>query len=101
MSMLASSLELVLHEGVAAGVFPGAVAGLSVRGAAGEERVLARAGVLEPGGALSELDTPYDLASLTKPVVAMAALRLSRAGALDLHKPVADYVPELAGTPGG
>src|SRR5262245_53977338 len=38
-------------------------------------------------------DTIYDIASLTKMFTATAALRLGDAGALDLHAPVAAYLP--------
>jgi len=38
-------------------------------------------------------DTIYDIASLTKMFTATAALRLNDAGALDLHAPVAAYLP--------
>lgn len=64
-------------------------------------RVEACAGVLEPGGAAVELDTPYDLASLTKPVVAIAALRLAQRGLIDFGQPVSHYLPELAASPAG
>lgn len=101
MSTLASALDRSLCEGVREGVFPGAVAAVSLRGSSGEERSFACAGVLEPGGALVELDTPYDLASLTKPIVAMAALRLAQANVLDLAQPLSAFAPELAGTLGG
>jgi CubicO group peptidase (beta-lactamase class C family) len=101
MGRVADALEALLAEGVASGVFPGAVGGVSVRAAAGEERELFASGALEPGGAPVTLDSLYDLASLTKPVVAVAALRLVQRGVLDLHAPVERYLPELAGTPGG
>jgi CubicO group peptidase (beta-lactamase class C family) len=101
MGRLASALEALLAEGAAIGVFPGAAGGVSARGPSGEERALFCAGVLEPGGAPVALDTVYDLASLTKPVVATTALRLVQRGVLDLHVPVEHWLGELAGTPGG
>jgi CubicO group peptidase (beta-lactamase class C family) len=101
MAEVESALAGLLNEGVESGVFPGAVAGVSVRGAAGERRVFVHAGRLEPEGASTVVSTPYDLASLTKPVVATTALRLVMHGALVMDHPAARYVPELEGTPAG
>ena len=42
--------------------------------------------------------TWFDLASLTKPVTALAAARLARARKLDLEAPIVGLLPELAGT---
>jgi CubicO group peptidase (beta-lactamase class C family) len=42
--------------------------------------------------------TWFDLASLTKPITALAAARLARANKLDLRTPVGDLLPELGGT---
>ena len=98
---IASTVCGLLEEGVRQGVFPGAVAAI---GRLAEPRpvcVLARAGVLAPGEREVVLDTPYDLASLTKPFVALTALRLAQQRQLDLHAPIADVLEELAGTPGG
>lgn len=43
----------------------------------------------------------FDLASLTKPVVALTMARLQRAGLLDRHERLAELLPELSGTPSG
>jgi serine-type D-Ala-D-Ala carboxypeptidase len=98
---LTEALSELLHAGVSAGAFPGAVASVSFRGRSGIVRALSCAGRLEPHGAKVAIDTPYDLASLTKPFVAVTALRLVQSGKLDLTAPAARYVPELEGTPGG
>ena len=45
--------------------------------------------------------TPFDLASVTKPIVACAAARLVRASRIDFLTPLSDAIPELAGTAGG
>jgi CubicO group peptidase (beta-lactamase class C family) len=95
------ALLRMLQEGVATGVFPGAVAAVGQLKDGGSVRLEACAGVLEPGGAAVERDTFYDLASLTKPVVATLALRLSQRGVIDLHAPAARWLPELSGLPGG
>jgi CubicO group peptidase (beta-lactamase class C family) len=95
------ALLQLLQEGVATGVFPGAVAAVGRLKDGGSVRAQACAGLLEPGGAAVEIDTFYDLASLTKPVIATVALRLSQAGRIDLHAPAARWVHEIAGLPGG
>jgi len=95
------ALSELLQSGVHGNAFPGAVAMISFRGRLGPVRLAACAGRLEPSGPKVVLDTPYDLASLTKPFVAVTALRLLQRGLLDLHASVERYVPELAGTPGG
>jgi len=49
----------------------------------------------DPSSQVVQLDTIYDVASLTKMFTATAALRLSDAGKLDLGLPVAIYLPEF------
>jgi len=47
-------------------------------------------------------DTPFDLASLTKPLAtAVLLVLLEQAGDLDLESPASAYLPELAGSPCG
>ncbi|MEZ4868030.1 MAG: serine hydrolase domain-containing protein [Caldilineaceae bacterium] len=48
-------------------------------------------------GVAATADTPYHLASLTKPVAAVILLQLVEAGLLDLEEPVATYGIHLAG----
>ncbi|MEQ9325476.1 MAG: serine hydrolase domain-containing protein [Polyangiaceae bacterium] len=43
----------------------------------------------------------FDLASLTKPVVALTLARLQRAGTIDRHEPLGAFLPEVADTPTG
>lgn len=43
-------------------------------------------------------NTVYQLASMTKPIVTVAALTLLEQGKLDLNASIADYLPEYAGT---
>ncbi|HEX5660013.1 MAG TPA: serine hydrolase domain-containing protein [Polyangiales bacterium] len=94
-------LEALLILGLREHTFPGAVIAAGRLTGRGHARVQACAGVLAPGEAKVELATPYDLASLTKPVVALTALRLSQRGALELERDVSYYLPELEGTRGG
>ena len=42
-------------------------------------------------------DTIFRIYSMTKPVVAVAAMMLYEEGSLSLHVPVSDYLPELGG----
>lgn len=44
-------------------------------------------------------DTLFDLASVSKPIVACTLARLARRGALDLAQPLGDVLPEARGTP--
>lgn len=61
----------------------------------------AAAGKLSPGGAPVEESTPYDLASLTKPFVAMAALRLVAFHKVALDARADSVVSDVRGGPGG
>lgn len=95
--------ERLLRSGVTGNVFPGAVAAISWRpsGSGAPDLVEACAGVREPGGKPVAEDTPYDLASLTKPVVATCALRLVGRGALALDTRAEQLLPDTRGTVGG
>jgi CubicO group peptidase (beta-lactamase class C family) len=100
----APELDALLAEGVEGGVFPGAVAAIGVlgRGFGGAScRRFGSAGRLAPGEAEVSLATIYDLASLTKPLVAATALRLAQRRLIDLHAPVSHYLPELEATQAG
>lgn len=52
-------------------------------------------------GVPMQVDTIFNVASLTKPVTALVALRLAAAGRWDLDRPLADFHldPDIAGTP--
>lgn len=76
--------QRLLEAGVAGQAFPGGVACVAWRDDDGEGLVEAAAGSLGHGLGPTTPRTPYDLASLTKPLVATAALRLVEAGTLDL-----------------
>lgn len=102
----ARELEALLILALRERVFPGAVCAVGrladeVSVQQGSLRVLARGGVLAPGEAEVELDTPYDLASLTKPFVAITALRLVQKAVVALDTPLRRLLPEVEGTVGG
>jgi CubicO group peptidase (beta-lactamase class C family) len=91
----------LLAAGVAGGVFPGGTACVSWRHGDEDFFAEASAGRLEPNGLPVTVGTPYDLASLTKPIVAMTALRLVAAERLDLAVSAESYLSDAKGTPGG
>lgn len=62
-----------------------------------EQRVEAWAGTVAKGGARVQDSTRYDLAAVTQPLVATAALRLASARALDLDERVEALVPDVRG----
>jgi CubicO group peptidase (beta-lactamase class C family) len=105
-----AGVERLLQAGVSGNVFPGASCALSwrappLRGSKGRPaaagRVEAAAGLREPGGKPATPDTLFDLASLTKPIVATVALRLVARGALSLGARLEEFFPDARGTLGG
>jgi CubicO group peptidase (beta-lactamase class C family) len=86
-----------LFERLAAEVAAGVVPGLAVRIAHGQERA-AWSGGYRDRGARSPLtgDTVFRLASLTKTVTSVMAMRLVQDGRLDLATPLSRYVPAFA-----
>jgi CubicO group peptidase (beta-lactamase class C family) len=79
---------------IARGEFPGLVA-LVARG--DDVRVDALGFTTFGGDVPMRRETPFRLASMTKPVVAAAALLLAEDNLLDLEEPVVKLLPELAG----
>jgi CubicO group peptidase (beta-lactamase class C family) len=90
-----------LDAGCAAGVFPGACACVGMWRDGAWQYVECCSGVRAIHGEEVSPDTVYDLASLTKPWVATAAVRLHQAGALALDAPVEELIPEAQGLPVG
>lgn len=86
-------MDEVLARHAAEGAVDGLVWGVARRG----ERHVAWAGSPHPGGQgqVGE-DTIFRIASMTKPIVAVAALQLVEAGVVRLDEPVDDLLPELA-----
>lgn len=76
------------------GVAPAATAGYAtISGAA----VVGAAGVL-PGGRAATSETMFDLASVSKPIVACTAVRLAASGAFELETPLGLLLPQARGT---
>lgn len=91
-------LRAIVENAVASGRTPGAAwcvagpAGILSRGVAGDACV-------DPAREPADETTPYDLASLTKPLAtALLCVLLEREGRLDLDAPASAIVPELAGS---
>lgn len=95
------ALQQQLGAGCNAGVFPGASASVAVWQGEAWAYVDAVAGTRAEGSDPVAADTIYDLASLTKPWVAMAALQLHQAGVFELGARVAELIPEAEGLPVG
>ncbi|MGK5110896.1 serine hydrolase domain-containing protein [Geodermatophilus sp. CPCC 205506] len=90
---LAEDVEAVVAGSVAAGGVPGAAWWVS----RGGEVARGAAGAHTPGGDdRIGPDTVFRIASITKPVVAAAAMALVDDGTLVLDDPVDDVLPELA-----
>jgi CubicO group peptidase (beta-lactamase class C family) len=84
----------VLDEDVAAGKIPGAVVIVARNGNLAYERA---SGYRDrPAEARISLDTIFRAASMTKPLVSVAALMLMEEGRLQLWDPVSTYLPEFA-----
>jgi CubicO group peptidase (beta-lactamase class C family) len=77
---------------------PAATVAACQRTAKGWDEAAGAAGFLDPGAAPVTPSTLFDLASVTKPCTALVALRLHRAGLIDLRAPLAGYLDEARGT---
>ncbi len=92
-----SRLDAVIEERIEAGDCPGAVVVIGHRG----EIVYRRAAgyrMLVPESRPMQIDTIFDLASLTKPIAtATSILQLAECGRVLLRDPVGKYLPLFAG----
>ncbi|MEU4564836.1 serine hydrolase domain-containing protein [Actinoplanes sp. NPDC023936] len=87
-----------LHAAMAARAGRGELAGIVYLVAHRGRVHIDTIGTLSPGGAKPmRRGTPFRLASLTKPVIAAAAMMLVEDGRLGLDEPVDRLLPELAG----
>jgi CubicO group peptidase (beta-lactamase class C family) len=89
-------IDALLAGRIAAGDFPSAVYLVAERGRVRFCGALGDA-VREPVRHAATVETIYDLASLTKPLVTgLLSARMVERGALELERPVAGYLPEFA-----
>ncbi|MCS6797644.1 MAG: beta-lactamase family protein [Myxococcota bacterium] len=91
----------LLAAGVAGGVFPGASAAVAWWEDGSSRLAVASAGRIAVDGLPVGACTLFDLASLTKPIVATTALRLVAAGRVALDMRVETWIPDVRGTTGG
>lgn len=102
---LVARLQDLLDDTVEQGRTPSAVCAAALDGEALPVVSAGQALKFGPGGVLlpeaeqvpADAGTWYDLASVTKPLSAVALLALVRDGVLDLDEPVADRLPSFAG----
>jgi CubicO group peptidase (beta-lactamase class C family) len=90
-----------MDAGVAGQAFPGGVACVSWREGDDTVYVEVASGRVRAGEAEVKVRTPYDLASITKPVVAMTALRMVEKGTLSLDTRTDSVVTDVRGGVGG
>ncbi len=90
---LQPAFDLVADQ-VESGLIPSAV--LAVANAAGPLRVEAVA-----GAGRATTDSIFQIASITKPIVATAVMQLVERGLLDLRTPVQRIIPEFVAPPSG
>jgi CubicO group peptidase (beta-lactamase class C family) len=95
------TLQQQLGAGCDAGVFPGASACVAMSKGGAWSYIDVAAGARAEGSEPVAADTIYDLASLTKPWIAMAALHLHQGGIFELGARVDELIPEAAGLPVG
>src|SRR2546427_12873436 len=92
---MAEPIAEKMREGVEQGVFPGGVLLVSYRGQTVHHAAYGAA-CLVPEPEPATIDTIYDLASLTKPLVTTTAVVLLLAdGRLSLEDPLERFVPGL------
>ncbi len=93
-----TQISAMLAERIAAGDFPSAVYLISEKGKPVFADALGHA-VIDPYRITASLNTIYDLASLTKPLVTgMLCAQLAEKGELTLDSAVAHYLPEFERT---
>jgi CubicO group peptidase (beta-lactamase class C family) len=88
---MTSAVEDLLARHVAEGTIPGGVALLGR-----DQPEVGAAGVARVGGPPMRADAIMRIQSMTKPITAVAALRLVEAGRVDLDSSAEQWLPELA-----
>jgi len=92
---LAQEVDSVVADAIKRAIFPGAVVLIAQGDMVLHQAAYGTTMYTDPGAQPVQLDTIYDVASLTKMFTATAALRLSDAGKLDLDESVSRYLPEF------
>jgi hypothetical protein len=92
---LADEIDAIIADAIKRRIFPGAVVMIAQGAEVLHYAAYGTTMYADPGSQVVQLDTIYDVASLTKMFTATAVLRLSDAGKLDLGLPVAIYLPEF------
>jgi CubicO group peptidase (beta-lactamase class C family) len=90
---LANQIDAIIAGAIEQRIFPGAVVLIAQGAAVLHQAAYGTTMYADPGSQPVQLDTIYDVASLTKMFTATAALRLHNAGRVDLDAPVATYLP--------
>jgi len=83
-----------IKNDVERGLIPGAVLAIARGGRVGYAEAIGYRD--REAGAPMALDSIFRIASMTKPMVSVAAMMLAEEGRLDLGAPVAEYIPEFA-----
>jgi serine-type D-Ala-D-Ala carboxypeptidase len=92
---LANQIDPIVADAIERRIFPGAVVLIAQDAEVLHHAAYGTTMYADPGSQIVQLDTIYDVASLTKMFTATAALRLRDADRLDLNAPVASYLPEF------
>jgi CubicO group peptidase (beta-lactamase class C family) len=87
--------DALVAKGCEDGIYPSAVLLIARHGKIAHQSAV---GVLKPGGPKTQVDTIFDLASLTKPHVALGLLTLLEEGKLALTQEIQAFLPEAKGT---
>jgi CubicO group peptidase (beta-lactamase class C family) len=87
-------ITATLNADIAAGVIPGAVLAIARAGRIGYAEALGSRD--READAAMGFDAIFRIASMTKPIVSVAAMALAEEGRLDIGAPVADYIPAFA-----
>jgi CubicO group peptidase (beta-lactamase class C family) len=84
-------ITAAVEADIAAGTIPGAVLAIACAGRIGYAEALGHRD--KEAGAAMGFDAIFRIASMTKPIVSVAAMALAEEGRLDIGAPVADYIP--------
>ncbi len=92
---LSGQIEALARAAIGAAIFPGCVVHAQRRGRVVHHAAYGSTMYGDPGSLPAAPDTIYDIASLTKPVTATAALALIDAGQIGLDDPAARFLPGI------